>query len=43
MKKESVTPEYDTDFYFTNYEEVGHGAATVGGDADELLAVDMAA
>ena len=41
MKKESVTPEYDTDFYFTNYEEVGHGAATVGGDADELLAVDM--
>ncbi len=22
-------------------EEVGHGAATVGGDADELLAVDM--
>ena len=41
MKKESATPEYDTDFYFTNYEEVGHGAATVGGDADELLAVDM--
>ena len=27
--------------YFTNYEEVGHGAATVGGDAAELLAVDM--
>lgn len=34
-------PEYDTDFCFTNYEEVGHGAATVGKNADELLAVDM--
>lgn len=41
MKKENVLPEYDTDFYFTNYEEVGHGASTVGKDADELLAVDM--
>lgn len=41
MKKENLVPEYDTDFYFTNYEEVGHGAATVAGDADELLAVDM--
>lgn len=41
MKKEGLTPEYDVDFYFTNYEEVGHGAATVGSGADELLAVDM--
>lgn len=41
IKKENKKPEYDVDFYFTNYEEVGHGAATVGGDADELLAVDM--
>lgn len=41
MKKEGKLPEYDTDFYFTNYEEVGHGAATAGSDADELLAVDM--
>jgi putative aminopeptidase FrvX len=41
MKKQNITPEYDVDFYFTNYEEVGHGAATVGKDADELLAVDM--
>ena len=41
MKEESLTPRFDTDFYFTNYEEVGHGAATVGADADELLAVDM--
>ena len=40
MKEEGLAPQYDTDFYFTNYEEVGHGAATLG-DADELLAVDM--
>lgn len=41
MKQENKQPTYDTDFYFTNFEEVGHGAATVGKDADELLAVDM--
>lgn len=41
MKKENKQPAYDVDFYFTNFEEVGHGAATVGQDADELLAVDM--
>lgn len=41
LKKENKIPEFDTDFYFTNYEEVGHGAATVAQDADELLAVDM--
>ena len=41
MKQEGKTPACDVDFYFTNYEEVGHGAATVGGDAAELLAVDM--
>ncbi len=41
LAREGKTPAYDADFYFTNYEEVGHGAATVGTDADELLAVDM--
>ena len=41
IKKQGILPQYDTDFYFTNYEEVGHGAASVGQDADELLAVDM--
>ena len=41
IKTQNLTPEYDVDFYFTNYEEVGHGAATVARDADELLAVDM--
>ena len=41
MKRENLIPAYDVDFYFTNYEEVGHGAATIAKDADELLAVDM--
>ena len=41
MKCENLVPAYDVDFYFTNYEEVGHGAATIAKDADELLAVDM--
>ena len=41
IQAEKVTPQYDTDFYFTNYEEVGHGAATVATDADELVAIDM--
>ena len=41
IKNKDLTPEYDVDFYFTNYEEVGHGAATIARDADELLAVDM--
>lgn len=41
MKEDGLRPEYDTTFCFTNYEEVGHGAATVGKEADELLAVDM--
>ena len=41
LKQEGLTLDFDTDFYFTNYEEVGHGAATIARDADELLAVDM--
>lgn len=41
IKTKNLTPDYDVDFYFTNYEEVGHGAATIAKDADELLAVDM--
>lgn len=41
IKEENILPAYDTEFYFTNFEEVGHGAATVAKDADELLAVDM--
>lgn len=41
MKTNQWSPDYDVDFYFTNYEEVGHGAATIAKDVDELLAVDM--
>mgnify|MGYP002234305766 CR=1 FL=1 len=32
---------YDTELYFTVYEEVGHGGATIPQDLSELLAVDM--
>lgn len=34
-------PRFDTEIHFTVYEEVGHGGATIPGDLDELLAVDM--
>ena len=40
MKKNNIKPTYDTNFYFTNYEEVGHGASSIR-NIDELLAVDM--
>lgn len=39
-----LTPAQRTTFHFSNYEEVGHGAATgIPDDACELLTVDMAA
>jgi putative aminopeptidase FrvX len=39
-----LVPAQRTVFHFSNYEEVGHGAATgIPGDVCELLAVDMAA
>lgn len=36
----ALIPQYDTDFIFTVYEEVGHGACDFD-DYDEILAVDM--
>jgi putative aminopeptidase FrvX len=44
LHQADLTPEQDTIFHFSNYEEVGHGAAS-GFPADmvELVAVDMAA
>ncbi|MFO7696868.1 MAG: M42 family metallopeptidase [Anaerolineae bacterium] len=37
-------PSVTTSFFFSNYEEVGHGAsAGLPGDLDELLVIDMAA
>lgn len=39
-----VHPDGDTHFFVSNYEEVGHGAATgIPDDVDELLCIDMAA
>ena len=41
MADSGVRPRYDTELYFTVYEEVGHGGATIPQDLSELLAVDM--
>ncbi|MBO5711573.1 MAG: M42 family metallopeptidase [Acholeplasmatales bacterium] len=40
MSENNILPKYDTYVYFTNYEEVGHGAASVK-HMDEFVAVDM--
>jgi putative aminopeptidase FrvX len=40
----SLTPSYTTHFFFSNYEEVGHGAsAAIPEKTSEFLAIDMAA
>lgn len=41
MAKNQIKPKYDTYVYFVNYEEVGHGAATVSDKIDEFVTVDM--
>lgn len=41
MKKNSIKPRCNLYCYFTNHEEVGHGAASVKNDIQEFLAVDM--
>ena len=41
MNENQILPKYDTYVYFTNYEEVGHGAASVNKNMDEFVAVDM--
>lgn len=41
LRDEEKAPRYDVEIHFTVYEEVGHGGATIPGDLDELLAVDM--
>ena len=40
MKKNNIKPKYDTHVYFTNFEEVGHGGASIK-DVSEFVAVDM--
>ena len=41
LKDTGTVPERRTYVHVTVYEEVGHGGATIPGDLDELLAVDM--
>ncbi len=41
IKKDKVTLEYDTYFYFVNHEEVGHGATTISNEIDEFVTIDM--
>jgi putative aminopeptidase FrvX len=44
MQSEGLAPAEDTVFLFSNYEEVGHGAASgIPPEVGELVAVDMAA
>ena len=44
MTENNIKPVYNTDFYFTNYEEVSHGAASsINPDTSEILCIDMGA
>lgn len=44
MVEEHIIPPYKTNFYFSTYEEVGHGAsASIPQNTFEFLAVDMGA
>ena len=44
ISENNVIPSYKTSFYFSNYEEVGHGAASsIPENAFEFLSVDMGA
>jgi putative aminopeptidase FrvX len=43
LTENNITPEYTLDFFISNYEEVGHGAAGVATENTiEILAIDMA-
>ncbi len=41
MKEEHLVPAYRTKFFFSVYEEVGHGASWIPEDVSEMIAVDM--
>lgn len=41
LKHQNLRPQYNTVFFFSVYEETGHGAAYLPPDCSELLAVDM--
>ena len=41
LYKKGLKPQYKTKIIISTYEEVGHGAANIPSDIEELLAVDM--
>ena len=41
LRDQNLRPQYNTIFFFSVYEETGHGAAYLPADCSELLAVDM--
>lgn len=41
LKEKAITPEYDTIFMMSTYEEVGHGMSYIPEKINELIAVDM--
>ncbi|OXM87877.1 M42 family metallopeptidase [Paenibacillus rigui] len=43
LKRESILPAHPLKLFISTYEEVGHGAAFLPPEIDELLAVDMGA
>ncbi len=44
LKDNDITPKYTTNFFISNYEEVGHGAsAAIPEKTFEFIAIDMAA
>lgn len=44
LVKNNITPEYTTNFFISNYEEVGHGSsASIPKKTVEFIAIDMAA
>lgn len=44
LVENNIIPNYTTNFFISNYEEVGHGAsASIPGNTFEFIAVDMAA
>lgn len=43
IKENNIDLPYTTNFYFSNYEEVGHGAAYIPPNTKEFLSVDMGA
>ena len=43
LLENKIVPEYTLEFFISNYEEVGHGAAGIAGELTrEILAIDMA-